>query len=438
MPDTLVELQSTVKPAKFALLQPFQASTSFTALWGGQTTSTFGDSMLNVILPLIVYNVGHSTLAMGLVMTLMMLPQVIILPFAGLLVDRAPRIRLMISTDTIRFLLLSLFAALSFAGQMRLGTIYVFAVIYGAMSGLFNPAYSAVRAQVFTPEIRNAANSLTQISQQGVRLIGPSLGGVLMSLSSASSGLAMDAVTFIVSIISLLFVHPKRQPTAGEAVAIQPVVPPAAVDGATRSRLRQFLYDLSGGGRELGKHPWLWITVVVFTFINMCTGGLIEVLQPWLVKVHLHDPAYVYGLLTSSSAVGGIVSGFVLGSRTRWRHRGMLAYSSVGIAGVGLLFMVLTPNTVLLMLCSAVTGAGIMAFGVIWEGSLQELVPEEAFGRVASIDQFGSFALMPVGYLLTGWLAQVVGGGPTYLGLAVIAIVISLGTLAIPGIRKFD
>lgn len=432
MPNSLIEPEVPVNQTRFALLQPFRASTSFTALWGGQTTSAFGDSTMNVMLPLIVYHVGHSTLAMGLVMTLLMLPQIIILPFAGLLVDRAPRIALMISTDTIRFILLAVFAILSFTGHMTLQSIYVFAVIYGAMSALFNPAYSAVRAQVFTPEIRNAANSLTQMSQQGVRLIGPSLGGVLMSLSSSAVGLAVDAVTFIVSIISLTFVRPTRRALAPAAESA------AAVDLPSRSPLRKFFYDLTGGARELGKHPWLWITIVVFTFMNMCAGGIVGVLVPWLVKIHLHDPAYDYGLLSSASPIGSILCGTIMGSRSRLHHRGILAYAGICASGIALLCMALTSSIPLLMLCSAVSGAGIMAFVIIWEGSLQELVPEEAFGRVVSIDQFGSWALMPVGYLMTGWLAQSVGGISTYIALAIIYIGLSIGTMAIPGIRKFD
>lgn len=79
-----------------------------------------------------------------------------------------------------------------------------------------------------------------------------------------------------------------------------------------------------------------------------------------------------------------------------------------------------------------------MVFILIWEISLQELVPQEAFGRVASLDLFGSFALLPVGYILVGWLADLIGGVATIaifsgLGMACIAIV-----LCVPAIRKFN
>jgi hypothetical protein len=90
------------------------------------------------------------------------------------------------------------------------------------------------------------------------------------------------------------------------------------------------------------------------------------------------------------------------------------------------------------MLLMAMGGAGVMAFGILWEGSLQDLVPTEAFGRVSSIDMLGSFALLPLGYILTGWLAQVMGGIQTMIALALAMIVIVAATMCVPSIRKFD
>ncbi|MDF2565567.1 MAG: major Facilitator Superfamily protein [Massilibacillus sp.] len=85
-----------------------------------------------------------------------------------------------------------------------------------------------------------------------------------------------------------------------------------------------------------------------------------------------------------------------------------------------------------------IEGAGIMVFGLIWEISLQELVENEAFGRVASLDMIGSFALMPVGYLLTGWLAQIIGGTVSMLILSGTLIFSTMAVLLIPQIRHFD
>ncbi|MNP71221.1 hypothetical protein D3C76_1675770 [compost metagenome] len=79
-----------------------------------------------------------------------------------------------------------------------------------------------------------------------------------------------------------------------------------------------------------------------------------------------------------------------------------------------------------------------MMFGLIWETSMQEMVPQETFGRVASLDMLGSFALLPIGYIVVGWLADSIGG------LQTIALFASIGTLAVlavmftPAVRNYD
>lgn len=100
--------------------------------------------------------------------------------------------------------------------------------------------------------------------------------------------------------------------------------------------------------------------------------------------------------------------------------------------------MPLVDHAALLIALMVVVGAGNMLFGLIWETSLQELVAPEVFGRVASIDMVGSFALLPVGYLMTGWLAELIGGVATILSLSGLVIVAHLLILLVPEIRKYD
>lgn len=90
------------------------------------------------------------------------LPNVLILPFAGMIVDRIDRIRLLLFTNIARFGLMFIAAVLMFTGGMKLPVLFVGLALYGLMDGIFNPAYSALRAQVFTPDIRNAANALVR------------------------------------------------------------------------------------------------------------------------------------------------------------------------------------------------------------------------------------------------------------------------------------
>ncbi|MED0991180.1 MFS transporter [Bacillus nitratireducens] len=404
------------------LLLPVKVSPHFKFLWLGQLLSTLGSSVTVVILPVVVYSLTGSTVVMGMTMAMYMLPNILALPFAGLVVDRIDRVKLMLFTDIIRCILMMLFATLIFMDVLTIPLLYVLVAVYGLMEGIFQPAYSAVRAKVFVPEIRNAANALTQMSNQGIRLIGPALGGLIVSVASAGIGFGLDAVTYLLSFLCLLFLREIKF---------------NKVQKFERNKVH-YKKDFMEGILVLKSHPWLWITILVFSFINICYAGIIVVLIPWLFNVHHHFEAYVYGLGMASSGAGAVIAALIFGGRQQWRKRGLLAYGGVLISGIALLIMPFVSWAPALIALMAMEGFGMMIFGLIWETSLQELVPEEAFGRVASLDMLGSFALLPLGYVVIGWLATVIGGKITIIMLAILVLITIGMALSVPSIRRFD
>lgn len=394
---------------------------SFSRLWIGQSLSRLGDSIILVMLPLVVYHILGSTIDMGLVMTLLMVPQVILLPFTGIIADRFSRTKLMVLSDLIRFCLLVVMASCSAFNWVNMFVLYGYAVIAGIMSALFQPAYAAVRAQVFTPTIRNAANSLNQISEQMAMLIGPTIGGLIVSFTSLTVGFGLDALTFLVSIVTLLMLR---------------VNEPLNKNSSTS--LKSFARELLGGYRELRKHRWLWITIIAFTFINIAFAGFVPILIPWLIKKHIGLPAYAYGLLISASGMGSLIVALFFGKRQKWNHRGLYAYCGIIFSGMALGGMVFVSWLPGLMLLMGSYGIGITLFDLIWEGSLQEIVPREAYGRVASLDMLGGWALIPIGYFATGVLMKSIGGTDTMLIESLLVIGLTAAMLFIKDIRSFD
>ncbi|MGG0204078.1 MFS transporter [Bacillus mycoides] len=404
------------------VLLPVKVSPHFKFLWIGQLLSTLGSSITMVILPVVVYSLTGSTVVMGMTMAIYMLPNILALPFAGLVVDRIDRVKLMLFTDIIRCILMLLFATLIFMDILTIPLLYVLVALYGLMEGIFQPAYSAVRAKVFVPEIRNAANALTQMSNQGIRLIGPALGGLIVSVTSAGIGFGLDAATYLLSFLCLLFLKEIKF---------------NKIQKFERNKVN-YKQDFLEGILVLKSHPWLWITILVFSFVNICYAGIIVVLIPWLFNVHHHFEAYVYGLGMAASGAGAVIAALIFGGRQQWHKRGLLAYGGVLISGMALLIMSLVSWAPVLIGLMAIEGFGIMIFGLIWETSLQELVPEEAFGRVASLDMLGSFALLPLGYVVVGWLATVIGGKITIIMLAILVLITIGMALSVPSIRRFD
>ncbi|WP_445668157.1 MFS transporter [Paenibacillus sp. FSL F4-0125] len=173
---------------------PFAESSAFPFLWLGHLISFLGSSVTMVILPVLVYSLTGSTTIMGIVMAVYMLPNIIMLPISGHIVDRYDRVKIMMLADIARFLIMLATAALSLIGVLTIPLLLILVGLYGLLDGLFQPAYAAVRATIFTPNIRVAANALTQMTTQTVRLIGPALGGILITHLSAGVGFGMDAL----------------------------------------------------------------------------------------------------------------------------------------------------------------------------------------------------------------------------------------------------
>lgn len=196
--------------------------------------------------------------------------------------------------------------------------------------------------------------------------------------------------------------------------------------------------DFFEGIEVLKQQSWLWVTIIAFSLINIFSGGIIRILIPWLINIYGKFEPVVYGLVLSASGAGAILCGIIFGLRKEWKKRGLLAYGGVAASGLSLLFTPFVSNVPILMVLMFLNGAGIMLFGLIWEISLQELVPEEKFSRVASLDMLGSFALLPVGYLVTGWLAK--GGGEifTLIMFSIIIVLISLIVMFNKKIRNFN
>jgi MFS family permease len=417
-----IELESKTRRSPFhAFREPFIRSRQFPLLWLGQFISMLGSSVTTVILPIVVYSLTGSAAAMGLMMAMYMLPNVLMLPLSGWLVDRYDRLGLMLLSDVVRFLVLLALAACFWGDLLSIPVLYALVAVYGLMDGLFQPAYSAVRAGVFTPDIRNAANALTQLGNQGVRLIGPAVGGMLVSFLSAGFGFGLDALTYLLSFFCLLALR-KRLPRK------------KAETGPGRS----WKADLLEGVNVLRSHSWLWITILVFAFINICFHGLFVVMVPWLFKIHFGFEPYVYGLGVTCSGAGAILAAVLFGMRKKWRRRGLIAYGGTFTGGLALLLMPFTPWPAGLGILLALHGFGVMVFALIWETSLQELVPEEAFGRVVSLDLLGSWVLLPLGYISVGWLADLIGGIETMVLFAGMGLVTVLGAVLLPSIRRFD
>jgi MFS family permease len=412
------------------MLNLFSALTHhpFALLWSGQTTSRIGNSLYRIALAWWVLEKTGSAAAMGTVLIFSSVPMLVFLLVGGVVTDRTPRLRVMWLSDLLSGIVVAAVALLAAGGLLEVWHVYIASILFGLVSAFFNPAATAVIPEVTPIEMLPSANSLNSLSRQLASIIGPAIGASIVALGGTSLAFGLDALSFFISAACILPIL-RSNPELKSAPASAP---------STQTGWHTVFTDLREGWQAVAASAWLWITIVIFAFVNVTSESPISVSLPFLVKDDLHADVALLGLITSISSVGYVVGAVWFGSYTRIRYRGPLAYLATLMIGVGVMVFGLTTSIPLLLVAVFMEGLAISVFGLIWDNSLQTLVPRKLLGRVAAIDSLGSFVLLPIGYGVAGWATDLVGAPLVFLigGLATIALAL-LG-LTHPAIRELD
>jgi MFS family permease len=164
-------------------------------------------------------------------------------------------------------------------------------------------------------------------------------------------------------------------------------------------------------------------------------SGSITIVLP-VLAAESFGGAVGLGWLLSAMAAGALLASLAIGQFGRAGRRGLSAYLGVGCAGACLFAVAFSQNLGLSMLLMLGLGASLVVFGVVWESTVQELVPAEMLGRVISIDMLGSYALLPIGYVLLGYAVTALGVTAvlSIAGAATVALV--LVGLSVPEVRR--
>lgn len=364
------------------------AQRDFRWLFLSQAISTTGDRLVLVALALLVTQRTGSTTDLGVVIGAQTAALVLFLLLGGAWADRLPRHRIMVSTDLLRCLLHGALAVLIFADALALWQLIAIEVCFGAAEAFFRPAYSGLIPQTVPEELIQDANALNSATQTIAEFVGPAIATGLVLTVGTGAAFAVDAGTFLLSALLLTLVRPRTRgalPTAGGSL----------------------LREIADGYREVRSRPWVWVTILVFSFKLLVGLGPYLVLGP-AVAGHRYDNANLYGWVVVAVGVGTFLGALVA---LRWRPLRPLRAAmlmTLPFSALLLAFALGAPLALVLVL-GAASGAGNTLFSVWWETALAQRIPPEALSRVSAYDWMGSLALLPVGYVLVGALAEQVG-----------------------------
>lgn len=397
---------------------------NFALLFSGQTLSRLGDFVFNIALAWWVLEKTGSALAMGAVMIFGAVPMLIFLLVGGVTVDRVNRAWLLFLSDLGRGVIMVAATWLVGTDRLEIWMVYVGSLIFSFADAFFMPAYTALVPELTPKDDWPSANSLSSLGSQLSRVVGPALGGLLVSLGGTTLAFGINAVSFFLAgllLLPLISVTPQPKPAESDAP------PPASV-----------LEDLREGWKIIFAQPVLWITILMAAFTNIFLYGPFSVGMPFLVKDFMGGDERTLGLILGIFPIGYIAASLILGNFKRLRWRGPVMFVSIMLAGLGLGLFGLRLPFWALAVAAILNGAALETFGLIWTNLLQETVPIEKLGRVASIDMLGSFVLLPIGFALTGVCVEQFGPASTFLLGGLLTVFCGALPLLHPRIRGMD
>lgn len=386
----------------------------FRNLYFARAFSLIGDGMVPVALAFGVLETDNSASALGAVLAARSLTLVIFLLIGGVIADRVPRRRLMISSDTLRFIAQAATAAILISRTAKVWEIAALAVIYGFGNAFFLPTSTGIIPQTVSPARLQQANALISLTQNSCTIAGPVLASLIIVTIGAGWAFAIDAATFL---ISIFFVA--RLPT---------------ISAAPQSGYR-FLDDLREGWQAFRSRRWLLIDGVASALASCAVLAPFLTLGPVVAQDHLHG-ASSWAAIIAAFGAGSVIGGLGLLRFVPSRPL-LVAVLPPMLLALPTGLLAIPAPTAAIAVGAFAAGCGLAVFNTLFETTVQQNIPPSLLSRVAAIDWMLGASLMPLGQALAGPLSSLVGFRAIFLFAAAWIIASTAIVLAFPDIRNF-
>jgi MFS family permease len=372
--------------------------------WSGQLISWMGTSMQTIGQAWLVLQLTHSGWQLGLVSALQYTPILLFSLFGGVFADRWPKRRVLLITQSAAMSQAFLLWVLTATGTVQIWHIYILAFLLGLINSLSQPTSSSFVVELVGREDLPNAVALNSSLVNLSRIVGPGLGGIIIVASSVAMLFLLNALSFLAVIAGQalinsreLYIGTRKQTGAGE---------------------RQSVWRSLGEGMGyVWKTPASALLLLVVGLV-LLFGENFNVVLPLFATDVLHVGATGFGFLSAAMSVGALLSVLWLAwSHLRPTIRRVLV-STLIFAVLVAMFAVSHIYLLSLVLIASLGMAGAV-FGALTTTFLQTVAPDHLRGRIISVYVFFFTGSLPLGSLLTGWLAGLCGPS---LGLLLCAI----------------
>lgn len=373
-------------------MEPVQAALSafryrrFAVVWSGETLSMLGDFSYEVVFVWLVLHVTGSVRTLTVVLVVQAVPFAVLLLLGGAVADRLSPRTVMLAAHLGRAVIMAAIAALVAVGSVRTWELFALAAVFGVADAFFWPASDSILPSLLPAALLERGNAAVGFGEQGTRLLGPLLGGLLIHGAGLPAAIGFNAATYLLAALTVTAAPPQRAAGGGR--------PLAAIGGEIAEGLRY--------ARRNGEFRIVFLLVAAAT---LSYSGLFAVGLPALSR-RFPDGPFALGLLLSAWGLGqlaGTVSALLTGLPRRW---GLLILGMTLCEGSTFALLGLLPA-----LWLTVTMLVLLGFGVAYSTDvalptfIQTRTPPTVLGRVNSVLNLPRTTLAPLSIALMGLLA---------------------------------
>jgi MFS family permease len=391
-------------------ITPLRQARDFRLIWTGQLISLTGRMITTVALPFQVFLLTRSSLAVGLIGLVEVVPLVVFGIVGGPIADRVDRRRLLLVTEAGLVVTSSLLLAGALAGHPSLAYVYAVAGLQAGLTGVNAPTRSAAIPNLVSRRQLPAAMALIQVLFNTSMIVGPALAGLILAHLGLSWAYAIDVLSYSASITAVLLLRP---------------MPPrrdAETDAAT--------------GWDAVKEGFRYLRskrVLIATFLidlDAMIFGMPRAVFPVLALTVFHVGPQGLGLLYAAPAMGALIGALTAGWVGRVRHWGRAVIWAVVLWGAAITGFGLSGGFFLLGLAFLAFAGAADVISAVFRGTILQLtVPDALRGRLSAINimvvaggpRLGDVEAGAVASLVSPWFSVVSGGVFCILGALLVA-----------------
>jgi MFS family permease len=380
-------------------------SRDFAKFWTGQTISNLGSSFTQWAVPLLVFQLTHSAVNLGVAVAATFLPYLLFGLPLGAWMDRVDRKRAMILLDSINALVIFSIPLVAQFGHLNVWLIYAVAFVQSTVAIAFAAGeFAAIPSLVSTDDLVTA-NGRIQATYSAAQVAGPLLAGLLVSFLPLAWVMGFDAASFAVSAVSLALIRGSFNVVSDEP-----------------KEATTILHDVREGLRYVLGHPVLRNISAMMALINF-VGATTYAQLVLFATERLNASKFQIGLLFAAGSAGVVVTGLLAGRlRKRFSFTALAMTSLMLMGACTIAFAGMTRFWAALPLWGAAGGLGIL-FNINTGALRQAIVPNQLLSRVMSIASVLAWSAIPAGALIGGWAVSATGNVAAVYGVIGILII---------------